>query len=94
MLKVWGRINSIIAQKVVWAVGELGLPYEHIDAGGSFGGLYDPHFVAMNPMKRVPVIDDGGTIVWESDAIIRCLCAQCRGGRLSPEGAANSRKRG
>ena len=39
MLKVWGRKNSINVQKVMWAVGELGLPHERIDAGGSFGGL-------------------------------------------------------
>ena len=87
MLKVWGRKNSINVQKVMWAVGELGLPYERIDAGGSFGGLNDPTFIAMNPMKRVPVIDDGGTIVWESHAIIRYLCAQYGAGRLWPEGA-------
>ena len=60
MLKIWGRKNSINVQKVMWAVGELGLAHERLDAGGSFGGLDDPGFVAMNPMKRVPVIDDGG----------------------------------
>jgi len=87
MLKVWGRRNSINVQKVMWAVGELGLPYERIDTGGSFGGLNDPTFVAMNPMKRVPVIDDGGTIVWESHAIIRYLCARYGAGRIWPEGA-------
>jgi glutathione S-transferase len=88
MLKVWGRKSSINVQKVMWAVGELGLPHERIDAGGSFGGLNDPAFVAMNPMKRVPVIDDGGTVVWESHAIIRYLCAQYGAGRLWPEGTA------
>jgi glutathione S-transferase len=87
MLKVWGRKSSINVQKVMWALGELGLPYERIDAGGSFGGLNDPTFVAMNPMKRVPVIDDGGTIVWESHAIVRYLCAQYGAGRLWPEDA-------
>jgi glutathione S-transferase len=45
MLRIWGRKNSINVQKVMWAVGELGLSYERIDAGGSFGGLNDPGFV-------------------------------------------------
>jgi len=71
MLKIWGRKNSINVQKVMWVVGELGIAHERVDAGGSFGGLNEPAFVAMNPMKRVPVIDDGGTIIWESHAIIR-----------------------
>jgi len=88
MLKVWGRKNSINVQKVMWVVGELGIAHERIDAGGPFGGLNDPVFVAMNPMKRVPVIDDGGTIVWESHAIIRYLCAQYGIGQLWSEDAA------
>ena len=87
MLKIWGRKNSINVQKVMWAVGELGLPYERIDAGGSFGGLNNPAFISMNPMKRVPVIDDDGRIIWESHAITRYLCAQYGAGRLWPESA-------
>ena len=66
MLKVWGRRSSFNLQKVMWLVGEMGLPHEHIPAGGSFGGLDDPAFLAMNPHGRVPVIDDDGTVVWES----------------------------
>jgi glutathione S-transferase len=85
MLKVWGRKNSINVQKVMWTIGELGIAYERIDAGGPFGGLNDPAFVKMNPMKRVPVIDDAGTIVWESHAIVRYLCAQYGKGRLWAE---------
>ena len=87
MLKIWGRKNSINVQKVMWVVGELGIAHERVDAGGSFGGLNEPAFVAMNPMKRVPVIDDGGTIIWESHAIIRYLCAQYGKGRLWSEDA-------
>ena len=88
MLTIWGRRNSINVQKVMWAVGDLGLPHQRIDAGGPFGGLNDPGFVAMNPMKRIPVIDDGGTIVWESHAITRYLCAQYGVGGLWPASAA------
>jgi glutathione S-transferase len=36
----------------------------------------------MNPHGRVPVIDDGGTVVWESHSILRYLAA--RDGRLWP----------
>ena len=76
MLKVWGRRSSFNVQKVMWLVGELDLAHEHIDAGGSFGGLDAPDFLAMNPHGRVPVIADGDTIVWESHAILRYLAAR------------------
>ncbi|UGX86375.1 glutathione S-transferase family protein [Phyllobacterium meliloti] len=76
MLKVWGRRNSFNVQKVLWLVGELGLPHEHIPAGGSFGQLDSPEFRAMNPHGRVPVIEDAGQIVWESHAILRYLAAR------------------
>lgn len=75
MLKVWGRRSSFNVQKVLWLVGELDIPHEHIPAGGDFGGLDEPRFLAMNPHGRVPVIDDDGVVVWESHAILRYLAA-------------------
>jgi glutathione S-transferase len=87
MLRIWGRRNSINVQKVMWAVGELNLPHEHIDSGGSFGGLDTEEFGAMNPNRRIPVIDDGGTVVWESHAIVRYLAAKYGSGSLWPEDA-------
>ncbi len=76
MLTVYGRKSSFNLQKVMWLVGELGLPHEHIELGGSFGGLDDPAFLTKNPHGRVPTIDDGGTVVWESHAILRYLAAR------------------
>ncbi len=73
MLKVWGRRNSSNVQKVMWLIGELGLDHEHIPAGGKFGLTDTPEFRAMNPHGRVPVIDDNGTVIWESQAILRYL---------------------
>ena len=69
MLTVWGRRSSFNLQKVMWLVGELEVAHRHIEAGGQFGGLDTPEFRAMNPHGRVPVIDDDGTIVWESHVI-------------------------
>ncbi|HEY1935352.1 MAG TPA: glutathione S-transferase [Acetobacteraceae bacterium] len=76
MLKVWGRRSSFNTQKVLWLVGELGLPHEHIPAGGSFGRLNEPGFRALNPHGWVPVIEDGDLAVWESHAVLRYLAAQ------------------
>lgn len=87
MVKIWGRRNSINVQKAMWAVGELGIAHERIDAGGPFGGLDSDTFGEMNPNRRVPVIDDGGTVVWESHAIVRYLAAKYGAGSLWPEDA-------
>jgi glutathione S-transferase len=76
MLTVWGRRSSFNLQKVMWLVSELGIDHRHIQAGGQFGGVDTPEFRAMNPVGRVPVIDDNGTIVWESHAILRYLAAR------------------
>jgi glutathione S-transferase len=76
MLKVWGRRSSFNTQKVLWLVGELGLQHEHISAGGDFGRLDDPDFRALNPHGRVPVIEDGDAVVWESHACLRYLAAK------------------
>jgi glutathione S-transferase len=84
MLKVWGRRSSFNVQKVMWLVGELGLAHEHIPAGGSFGGLDDPAFRALNPHGRVPVIQDDDLVVWESHSILRCLAARTGEGALWP----------
>lgn len=84
MLRIWGRRNSINVQKAMWAVGELDLAHERIDAGGPFGGLDTDEFGAMNPNRRVPVIDDNGTIVWESHAIVRYLADKYGAGSLAP----------
>ena len=71
-----GRKNSFNVQKVMWLVYELQLPHEHIGAGGRFGGLDTPEFIAMNPHQRVPVIDDNEKTIWESHTILRYLAAR------------------
>jgi glutathione S-transferase len=82
MLTIWGRRNSFNVQKVMWTIGELGLDHRHVDAGGAAGGLDGERFGAMNPHRRIPVIDDGGIVVWESHAIVRYLGARYGGGAV------------
>ncbi|CAN7753354.1 glutathione S-transferase family protein [Caballeronia sp. LjRoot31] len=88
MLQIWGRRNSSNVQKVMWLIGELDLPHEHIPAGGSFGLTQSAEFLAMNPHGRVPVIKDSdGTIVWESHSILRYLAARYGSPRFWSEDA-------
>jgi glutathione S-transferase len=54
-------------------LGETGQPFEHNPLGGSFGGLDEAEYLALNPDGRISTIDDNGVVVWESNAIIRYL---------------------
>jgi glutathione S-transferase len=84
MLKIWGRISSINVRKVVFAAQLLELPFERIDAGASFGVTRTPEYLAKNPNALVPLIEDEGFALWESNVIVRYLCARHAPGRLYP----------
>src|SRR5215471_16835667 len=80
MLKVWGRKTSSNVQKVMWAIGDLGLAHERVDIGGSFGGNKEPPYLAMNPNGLVPTLEDGDVMLWESNTIVRYLGARYAAG--------------
>jgi glutathione S-transferase len=70
---LWGRASSVNVQKVLWALAELGLCYDHRIVGGKYGGLDGPEFARLTPVRRVPVLQEGGLALWESHAILRHL---------------------
>ena len=76
MLKIWGRQSSSNVQALMWCVGELGLPFDRIDAGFIYGGVDTPEYVAMNPNGTVPTLRDGtNPPLWETGAILRYLAS-------------------
>jgi len=85
MLKMWGRNTSSNVQKAMWAVGELKLPHERIDVGGTFGKTKEPFYLAMNPNSLVPVLEEeDGFTMWESNSICRYLAAKHTSRVLEP----------
>ena len=84
MLKIWGRISSINVRKVVFTAQELGLPFQRIDAGSEFGVVKTPGYLARNPNALVPLLEDGEVELWESNVIVRYLCAKHSPGQLYP----------
>lgn len=88
MLVIWGRLSSVNVQKVMFAVGTLGLAHERREAGGAFGVVGTPEYGALNPNRLVPCIQDDGFVLWESNAIVRYLAARHGSGTIWPEDAA------
>lgn len=70
-LIIWGRLNSHNVKKVAWLAVEAGVDHERRDIGGKFG--FTDAYLAMNPNRLIPTIDDDGFILWESNAIVRYL---------------------
>lgn len=89
MLKLWGRTSSINVRKVLWTLQALqhqsGIAFERVDAGLSFGVVKTPDYLAKNPNALVPLLEDGDFQLWESNVIVRYLCAKHANGTLYPE---------
>jgi glutathione S-transferase len=85
MIKIWGRNTSSNVQKVMWAIGEIGLPHQRIDVGGAFGKNNEPAYLAMNPNGLVPTLEEeDGFLLWESNTIVRYLGAKHKAAALEP----------
>jgi len=76
MLHIWGRLSSINVRKVVWAAQETGAPFTRTDAGLAFGVVKTPEYLRLNPNAQVPTLQDGELVLWESNVIVRYLCAR------------------
>lgn len=72
------------AATTVWMLEELGLPYtlRPVDVPG--GGQKAPEILALNPMGKLPILVDGGTVVTESAAIGLYLGDRYGLGTLAP----------
>lgn len=84
-LRIWGRLSSINVRKVVLAAQLLELSFERIDAGAAFGITRTPDYLARNPNALVPLLEDNGFDLWESNVIVRYLCARHGAGGLYPQ---------
>ncbi|AYN96501.1 glutathione S-transferase [Pseudomonas sp. LTJR-52] len=84
MLTVLGKATSINVRKVMWTCEELGIPFTLEEWGTGFRPTDDPNFLALNPNAMVPVIQDKGFVLWESNSIIRYLANHHNGEVLYP----------
>ena len=83
-LRIWGRLTSINVKKVVWTAQELGLDFQRTEAGGVHGIVKTPEYLRLNANALVPVIEDEGYVLWESNVIVRYLTAKHSMGQMYP----------
>lgn len=73
------------SHRVHLALSLMGLPYELVDVDLMKGAHKTPEFLRMNPFGQVPVLDDDGVIVTDSNAILIYLATKFdRSGRWLP----------
>jgi glutathione S-transferase len=73
MLTIYGSDVSSPANKVRFAANALGLKYEYSRVNLRAGEQQRPEFLKVNPIGKVPAIDDNGFCLFESNAIIKYL---------------------
>ena len=82
-MKLYGYRNGRTL-RALWALEEVGVQYEYVEVDLFRGEAREPWFVKINPVGKVPVLDDEGTIVTESAAICMHLAEKFPSSRLLP----------
>ena len=85
MLNVYGHFFSMPSNKVRLCVSFLGLPHEYHHVDLQTGEHMQPDFLKINPMGRLPAIDDDGFTLSQSDAICKYLCTLSGPSSFYPE---------
>ncbi|MCW0457872.1 glutathione S-transferase family protein [Xanthomonas sacchari] len=69
-IRVYSAPLSGHAHRVRLFLSLLGLPFETIDVDLAAGAQRQPTFLALNPLGQIPVIDDSGRVLADSNAIL------------------------
>lgn len=75
-IKIHAFPPSPRAFKVLWAANHLGIDYEFVLVDLTKpGSATTPEFLKLNPNGRMPVLQDGDYVLWESNAIVNYLAS-------------------
>ena len=70
--------------RVVWFCEEIGLKYRLETVEMFSDAMQSPEYLKINPLGKVPAIEDDGFVLWETSAILQYLDAKYGGGQLMP----------
>ncbi len=70
--------------RALWMLEEIGAPYERVLVDLKNGAQHTPAYHAINPMEKVPALQDGDACVAESGAIIAYLAEKFPQTGLAP----------
>lgn len=77
------HLENSRSQRILWLLDELGLPYEVRRYAREKTMAAPPELKKVHPLGKSPVIDDDGTVIAETGAIVEYLVEKA-GGRLGP----------
>ena len=83
MLKVY-HAPETRSVRILWLLEELGLPYEVEKHALGNPSMRSPEYLAKHPLGRVPALEDGDIILYESGAIVQYILERHANGRLMP----------
>ncbi len=83
-IKLYRHPLSGHAHRVELLLSLLNLPTELVFVDLAKGAHKQPEFLALNPFGQVPVIDDNGTVLSDSNAILVYLAQKYGNGRWLP----------
>lgn len=86
-IKLYRHPLSGHAHRVELMLSLLGLPCEPVFVDLAKGAHKQPEFLAINPFGQVPVIDDSGSVLSDSNAILVYLAQKYGQGRWLPSEA-------
>ena len=93
MIKVH-HLNDSRSQRVLWLLEELGLDYDVVRYERNPGSrLAPPELLAIHPLGKSPVIEDGAITVAETGAIVEYLLETYGQGRLRPAPGSEEARR-
>jgi len=85
MLKIYGADLSSPANKVRFTANYIGLDFEYVQVKIREGEHRKPEFLAINPVGKIPVIDDDGFKLFESNAICKYLSCKHKSDLYPPD---------
>ncbi|MFJ4455687.1 glutathione S-transferase family protein [Pseudomonas sp. NPDC089392] len=87
-IKLYNFPKSGHAHRIELMLSLLNLPTELVFVDLAKGAHKQPDFLALNPFGQVPVIDDNGTVIADSNAILVYLAKKYDNGTWLPEDPA------